>query len=120
LTIAETEIVGPPHAVNFSATENSEDIPGSPTDTELTTGHVCSPSVGTSLDCTRKPTETLAVGSNVNVEGAMENTGSDPVVCTVVVSGPGFAPCRAPIKLTLGRPSREQAEVEVFSTPTGL
>jgi hypothetical protein len=80
LTIADTETVGPPQAVNVSATVKVEDIPGSPTDIELTTGHVCSPSVGTSLDCTRKPTEVVPVGGNVSVEGAMENTASDPVV----------------------------------------
>ena len=66
LTIADTEMAGPPQAVNVSATWKGESIPGSVTAIELTTGQVCSPSEGTSLDCTRKPTAAALLGGSVN------------------------------------------------------
>jgi hypothetical protein len=119
-TRADTEIVGPPQAVNVSVTEKADEIPGSTTDIELTTGQVCSPSVGKSLDCTRNPTPATPLGGNVNKVGSTEKADSCPVVCTVVGSDAGVAPCTAPIKLTSGRPSSEQAEVDVLTTSTGL
>ncbi len=76
MTIADTEIVGPPHAVKVSGTEKAEVIPGRLTDIALTTGHVCSPSVGKSLDCTRNPTAATPVGGNVSNDGATENADS--------------------------------------------
>lgn len=84
VTIADTEIVGPPHAVNASLTKKAKEISGRWTDIELTTGHVCSPSVGKSLDCTRKPTAATPVGGSVNSDGETENADSCPVVWTVV------------------------------------
>jgi hypothetical protein len=118
--MADTEIVGPPHAVNVSDTGNAELIPGSVTDIDVTTGHVCSPSEGTSLDCTMKPTAGTPVGGRVSVDGAIEKTVSCPVSWTVVGSGAAVAPCTAPIRLTTGRPSREHAVLKVFTTSTGL
>jgi hypothetical protein len=76
------------------------------TDIELTTGHVCSPSEGTSLDCSMKPTEAADPAGSVNFAGAVEKTDPCPVVPIVVESGAGWAPCIAPISVTLGRPSR--------------
>lgn len=119
-TIAETEIVGPPQAVNASLVSRAVDIPGSFTDIELTTGQDCSPSTGTSLDCTRKPTSGLPVAGSVSSEGATEKTDSCPSCCTVVESGPVFPPCMAPIRVTVGRPSREHGVPETFATSTGL
>ena len=65
-TMAETEIVGPPHAVNVSGTDKADVTSGSLTDMVLTKGHVCSPSVGKSLDCTRNPTAATPVGGSVS------------------------------------------------------
>jgi hypothetical protein len=70
---------GPPQAVNASSTDKGEATLGRVTDIELTTGHVCSPSEGTSLDCTRKPAATTPDGGNVSVEGAIEKTVPSPV-----------------------------------------
>ena len=50
------------------------------TDSELTTGQVCSPSEGTSLDCTRKPTAATPFGGSVNNDGAIEKVAPSPVV----------------------------------------
>jgi hypothetical protein len=80
LTIADTEIVGPPQAVKVAGTDNAEFVPGRVTDRELTTGQVCSPSEGTSLDCTRKPTVPAPLGGSVSEDGAMENVDPSPVL----------------------------------------
>jgi hypothetical protein len=75
--------------VNVSFTAKSDAIPGSLTEIELTTGHVCSPSEGTSLDCTRKPTAATPPAGSVNIDGLMANADPCPVVRTVVGSGAG-------------------------------
>jgi hypothetical protein len=67
-------MVGPPQAVNVSATVKLEAIPGRVTSIELTTGHVCSPLEGTSLDSTIKPTFAAAPEESVNIVGAMSKT----------------------------------------------
>src|SRR5271165_772108 len=74
-TIADTKMVGPPHAVKFSATVKVEGIAGSLTFIDETTGHVCSPFDGTSLDCTMKPALTTLPADTVTGAGAARNTG---------------------------------------------
>ena len=53
-----------------------------------------------------KPTEAADPAGSVNFAGAVEKTDPCPVVPIVVESGAGWAPCIAPISVTLGRPSR--------------
>jgi len=119
-TIAETKIVGPPQAVNVSLTVRVEEIPGSSTCIESTTGHVCSPLEGTSLDCTMNPTVATLPGDTVNRDGATAKGGPCPVVRTDVGSLAGGAPFAPPMSVIEGRPSREQADFDVLITPTGL
>jgi len=80
-------MVGPPQAVNVSATVKLDAIPGRVTSIELTTGHVCSPSEGTSLDSTMKPTVAEPLGERVNIAGATSKTEPWPVARIVVCSG---------------------------------
>jgi len=74
--MADTNIVGPPHAVKFSGTVKVDGIPGSLTFIDATTGHVCSPFDGTSLDCIMKPALAAFPGDTVTGDGATRNTGS--------------------------------------------
>jgi hypothetical protein len=73
--------------VNVSATVKLDAIPGRVTSIELTTGHVCSPSEGTSLDSTMKPAVAELPGETVSFVGAMSKTDPSPVVRIVVCSG---------------------------------
>jgi hypothetical protein len=82
-TRAETEIVGPPQAVNVSATLSAVETPGSVTNIEVTTGQLVSPSEMTSLDCTKKPTASALPEGKFNIAGAMENADPCPVLRTV-------------------------------------
>src|SRR5208283_5912613 len=70
-TSADTEIVGPPQAVKVSATVKLVVTSGKVTSIELTTGQVCSPLEGTSLDSTMKPTSATPPGESVSVVGAI-------------------------------------------------
>jgi hypothetical protein len=73
--------------VKVSATLKLDAIPGSFTSIELTTGHVCSPSEGTSLDSTTNPTLAELPGETVSVAGAISKTDPSPVVRMVVCRG---------------------------------
>ena len=119
-TIADTDIVGPPQAVNVSAIVMVEATPGNLTSIELTTGHVCSPSEGTSLDSTTKPTLADFPGGTVSDVGAISKTDPSPVERTVVFNKVAWEPCKAPTSVMAGLPSRVQATVEVFNKFTGL
>lgn len=119
-TIADTNMVGPPHAVKFSATLKVEEIPGNFTFIDETTGQVCSPFDGTSLDCTMKPALGTFPVETATGDGATRNTGPWPVLRTVVGRAPGEEPCGPPIKMICGRPLMRQAELDVLTTPTGL
>ncbi len=113
-------MVGPPQAVNVSLIERADEVPGSFTCIESTTGHVCSPLEGTSLDCTMNPTPATLPGDTVNRAGATPNAGACPVVRTVVGSVAGWAPFSPPMSEIPGRPSREHGVFDVLTTPTGL
>jgi hypothetical protein len=61
--------------VNVSGIVKLDATPGRVTSIELTTGHVCSPSEGTSLDCAIKPAEATLPGDSVKVVGVIAKTG---------------------------------------------
>jgi len=106
--------------VNFSATVWAAEAPGSVTFIEVTTGHVCSPSEGKSLDCTRKPAWATRPGDSVNFDGGMLKTVPSPVVRTVATMGPGAVPGTPPMSEIPGRPMRVHVEDETFTIPTPL
>ena len=103
-----------------SATVKAVEVPGTLTFMEVTTGQVCWPSEGKSLDCTRKPARTTVPGESDTCEGGIWNTVPSPVVSTFAANGAGGAPCSPPIRVIPGRPFSVHVETEEFTIPTPL